>query len=260
MQGATRHFERAVAQDSALVLASGELALTHSAIYYNATPDSVHQSGSRRAAERAVALDPQSPLARRAMGDYYSLVRRDWDRGLEQYAWACKCRRRTPNCMRQRRSRGRAWDGGRKRWLRSAGTTLDPRSVMVVRQLTVALLWLRRYPEALVAANRTLTLALKAPGAVITKVMILLAQGDLAGARAFVRAVAAQRMLPGCSPPYPHIGTSTGSWMTSSSGCFSDSSRAYSAMNAWPGDSPSPRPMRSGAIRCWRVRMPTQPG
>ena len=198
LQRAIRHFERAVAQDSALTLAWAELALSHATIYYNSTPDSAHLFGARRAAERAVALEPGSPLTRRAMGQYYSLVLKEWDRALEEFALGLQVAPQDAALLAAAAfaqvSLGRYHEAVAS--LRQ-GQALDPRSATTARQLTVALLWLRRYPEGLEAADRTLTLAPNAPGAVINKVMILLARGDLAGAQAVVRAVAAHSDEPG---------------------------------------------------------------
>jgi tetratricopeptide (TPR) repeat protein len=56
----------------------------------------------------------------------------------------------------------------------------------------VTQLWLRRYPEALSAADKALALDPQAPDLHEAKAMISLAQGDLAGARATIRSAEAQ--------------------------------------------------------------------
>jgi serine/threonine-protein kinase len=66
--------------------------------------------------------------------------------------------------------------------------TLDPRSVAAADNLTEALLSLRRYPEARIAADRALALAPANLRVIRKKAMISLAQGDLAGARAVLAA------------------------------------------------------------------------
>ena len=61
---------------------------------------------------------------------------------------------------------------------------LDPRSSRTPWLRGYALLWLRRYPEALQAYDRGLALAPGSASLLTGKVMVFLAQGDLAGARA----------------------------------------------------------------------------
>jgi serine/threonine-protein kinase len=63
---------------------------------------------------------------------------------------------------------------------------LDPRSLHPAQLLAFALLCLRRYPEALAAADRALALGPSVPTLHI-KAMVYLAQGDLARARQVIR-------------------------------------------------------------------------
>jgi tetratricopeptide (TPR) repeat protein len=64
---------------------------------------------------------------------------------------------------------------------------LDPRSASGAVALAQQLLWMRRYPEAAAAAAEALALEPTNLGHLETAVMIRLAQGDLAGARALIR-------------------------------------------------------------------------
>ena len=68
--------------------------------------------------------------------------------------------------------------------------TLDPRSVIIPRRLSYLQLVRRRYPEALEAADRALVLAPRNLAVIEQKAMVLLARGDLGGARQVIRAAA----------------------------------------------------------------------
>jgi tetratricopeptide (TPR) repeat protein len=65
---------------------------------------------------------------------------------------------------------------------------LDPRSAGTARRLAQSLLWLKRYPEAMAAADRALALDPESPDLNETKAMVFLAQGDLPGARGVLQA------------------------------------------------------------------------
>jgi serine/threonine-protein kinase len=65
---------------------------------------------------------------------------------------------------------------------------LDPRSAAAARRVGTTLLFLRRYPEAQAALDRALALAPTNLLVMLQRAMVALAQGDLAGAQAVVRA------------------------------------------------------------------------
>jgi serine/threonine-protein kinase len=65
---------------------------------------------------------------------------------------------------------------------------VDPRSVNTLNSLAGLLVYLRRYPEALAAGSELLALAPSDPNNIQIQAMIYLAQGDLAGARAVIKA------------------------------------------------------------------------
>ena len=69
---------------------------------------------------------------------------------------------------------------------------LDPRSIATARRLAITQLWLRQYPEALDAAEKALAIDPRAPDLHQVKVMVSLAQGDLPGARAAIKAAESQ--------------------------------------------------------------------
>jgi serine/threonine-protein kinase len=64
---------------------------------------------------------------------------------------------------------------------------LDPRSITIATVLSTTYLWLRRYPEAVAAAEHALTLSPASLQNFENKVMALLGQGDTAAAHAAIR-------------------------------------------------------------------------
>ena len=135
---------------------------------------------------------------------------------------------------------------------------LDPRSREGGHD-AVTLLFLRRYPEAVTAADRGLTLE-PTTDLFQIKAMIYLAQGDLAQARAVVRGALKQVEPATLVALFGWTGTSTGCSRSRSNSCCSGSRRARTTTTAPPGASFWPRPMRSGVT--WRARgsTPTRPG
>ena len=191
LQRAGDYYERAVALDSSFSIAWAQLSRAHSILYYydlsSTTPAMAKQA--RLAAEQAVALAPERPEGYLALGYYYGWVRFEHVRALEQYAHG---RQLAPKDVRllsaqgwSELSLGRAEEA--LEHLREA-EVLDPRSVLTARFVVDALLGLRRYSEALAAAERCLALAPSSLLAVHAKVLVHLGLGDLAGAQAVLRA------------------------------------------------------------------------
>lgn len=189
LRQAIEHYERAVALDPRFAVAWAQLSRAHSYIYVNGIPESVHLQQAKSTAERALALDPGIPIGRLALGDYYALALRELNQGLEQYALG---RQRAPDdvdllsaAARAQRNAGR-WEEAVASFRQAL--RLDPLSGFTAGRLTRALLCLRRYPEALVAADQALKLAPQSVDVLEDKAMVFLAQGDLARARAVLRA------------------------------------------------------------------------
>ncbi|HEU4829759.1 MAG TPA: tetratricopeptide repeat protein, partial [Gemmatimonadales bacterium] len=123
------------------------------------------------------------------LGDYHSYVTADNARALEYYA---RAQRIAPNdaeilsgAALSESSLGR-WDAALEHF--EQAHALDPRSFRTAHRLARTYLWLRRYREAMAAADRALTLEPASPAGIQLKGMIFLARGDLGGAR---RALAA---------------------------------------------------------------------
>jgi serine/threonine-protein kinase len=187
LRQASAAYERAVALDTGFVLAWTQLSRANSLAYGNASITAETAERAREAAQRALALAPRRFEPLLALGDYYSYVPVDNTKALEQYALA---QRLAPNnaeilsgAALSELSLGR-WDESLAHFKQALA--LDPRSGRTANRLARTLLFMRRYPEALAATDRAIALAPTNPAPFELKVMIHLAQGDLAGARALL--------------------------------------------------------------------------
>ncbi len=182
-------YEQAVALDPAFAQAWARVSMANSTLYGNTPPTPQLAERARQAAEKAVALAPNRPEGYLALGNYQRLVVVDFSRALEQYT---KAQRLAPNnaeilsgVAATEQSLGRS-DASVEQ-LKQA-ERLDPRSVVTLRRLGNALLRLRRYPEAREALDRSLALSPANLNVIEHKAMTFLAEGDLAGARAVLKA------------------------------------------------------------------------
>jgi serine/threonine-protein kinase len=182
-------YEQAVALDSAFVLAWAQLARARAFLYTNSTPTPELAAEAREAAERAQALGPDRPEGPLALGTYYWAVAVDNRRALAAYEAGLKLAPNnadllgTAGVAEQRQGH---WDAALQHLAKAAA--LDPRSANTARRTGFTLLYLRRYFEAQTAMNRALALAPTNLAIIEQRAVVALAQGDLAGARAVVRA------------------------------------------------------------------------
>jgi tetratricopeptide (TPR) repeat protein len=183
------YYERAVALDSNFALAWARLSRAHLWVYL-AVPTTAGAEAARRAAERALGLAPKLPDTYYALAIYTYAVHHDFTRAHEQAqrAWqlAPKDARFLALVAGNELAIGRTEEG--LKHLQEA-QVLDPRSVETATTAALALRGLRRYPEALEAAKRGLAFAPADLGLINAAVEAHLAQGDLTGARAVLRAV-----------------------------------------------------------------------
>jgi serine/threonine-protein kinase len=189
LRRAIAHYEQAVALDPGFAPAWARLSQAHSYLYGQAAPTPQGRQSARLAAERALAVAPDRPEGRRALGDYHARVSGDYALALEQYAQG---RRIAPSdaellvgSARAERSLGR-WEAALEHLLQAR--TLDPRSASTADALVLTLLYLRRYPEALEASDRALAQTPASMDLLEDKAMVHLARGDLAAARGVLRA------------------------------------------------------------------------
>jgi len=184
LRRAIGYYERAVALDSTFALAWAQLSRAHTYIYWIGTPTSADAEKALAAAERALALAPGLPEGHLALGDYYNLIKREWERALDVYSRGRKLAPNNAELLKGQglvaRSQGR-WEESQAALTQAQ--SLDPRSIGTARRLTYNLMRLHRYPEALEQADRALALDRTAPDLHETKAMLFLEQGDLPGAR-----------------------------------------------------------------------------
>ena len=179
-------YEKALALDSSFVDAQVAIARTYSSLYTNG-PTVAGVEAARKAAERALKLAPDKPVARLAMGTYLLNQPKDYSGAVEQFNLGLKS---DPNnavlltaLAIADRVLGR-WDDALKNAEQAA--KLDPRSVRTARQVARMLHDTRRYSEALVAWDRALALAPNNLAIIQGKVGTWLSQGRLDSARAVI--------------------------------------------------------------------------
>ena len=176
-------FERAIALDSTFALAWAELAWTR--LYYSSvglsSPEQVEQS--KADAQRALALHPGLPLGHYALGGYHQR-RAEYDRAVAEYTRGLAL---APNDVHLLSGLASV-DLRRGRWEQALEAArrlgpLDPRSSLPPSVEATALMFLRRYPEALAVVDRAMAFDSLNPDWYRMKVESQLAQGDVAGAR-----------------------------------------------------------------------------
>jgi serine/threonine-protein kinase len=188
LRSAIGYYEQAVALDSGFVQAWVELSRAHSLLYTNGTPDPEGGRRAREGADRALRLAPNQPGSHLALGDYFTTVGGDQERARAAYEAGLRLAPNDANLLGAS-ALGEIITG---KWEEALGhfsraQSLDPRSFAVVRRLAYTLLRLRRFPEALAASDRAMALSPDNAGAFQNKAMVLLAQGDLEGARRLIR-------------------------------------------------------------------------
>ncbi|MFL5447875.1 MAG: TPR end-of-group domain-containing protein, partial [Gemmatimonadales bacterium] len=187
---AAAYYAQAVALDPGFAQAWAQLSRAHSSLHFNSTPTPAENEQARRAADRALALTPRGAEGHLAMCDYYYAVIRDRARAVEECERGLKLAPNDVNLLTVGAT-AEKWLG---RWeaalahLQQA-QKIEPRSVAAASGVTEVLFWQRRYSEAQVAVERALSLAPSDMGVLELKIMIALAEGDLAAARAVITAV-----------------------------------------------------------------------
>ena len=179
-------YERAVGLDTAFTDAWARLAGARALLYANGVPTPELGKQAREAADRAIRLAPTRALGHRALASYYMNVERDPRRALTEVEAA---RAATPNDATVLSvlagiysAIGRFDDAVKNA---RAAERLDPRAVFPLQQLRTALSALRRYRDAREVADREMALAPNL-SSIEDRVIVSLAEGDLAGARRFL--------------------------------------------------------------------------
>jgi TolB-like protein/Tfp pilus assembly protein PilF len=182
-------YEQAVALDPGFAQAWAGVSTANSVLYGNSTPTPALAERAREAAQKAVALAPNRPEGYLALGYYERFVSVDYTRALEQFEKGLRLAPGDASALRAtalaEEGLGR-WDAAVEHFRQAV--RLDPRSANNLRILGDALLRLRRYSEAREALDRGLALAPANLDLIEYKAMTYLGEGDLAGARAVLKA------------------------------------------------------------------------
>jgi TolB-like protein/tetratricopeptide (TPR) repeat protein len=182
-------YEQAVALDPGFAQAWAGVSSANSLLYSNSTPTPALAERARQAGERAVALAPNRPEGYLALGNYERLVAGDYNRAMEQFERGLRVAPGEAAVLRgtalAEQGLGR-WDAAVEHYRQAV--RLDPRSANNLWSLSDPLLRLRRYPEAREALDRGLALAPATLGLIESKAMTYLGEGNLAGARAVLKA------------------------------------------------------------------------
>jgi serine/threonine-protein kinase len=191
LREALGHYQKAVALDSGFALAWARRSQVYSLLYFLTAPNPQDRDAAHTAADRALALAPERPEGRLALGDYHYRVTHDYTQAQKQYAIGRRAAPRDAELLvataLTEQTLGQ-WEAALQH-LQEA-QTIDPRSVNTARRLARTLMWLRRYPEALRVSDQGLALAPNSFELLENKAMVHLAQGDLAGAQDVLRAAA----------------------------------------------------------------------
>ncbi len=189
LRKALAFYEQAVALDPSFAQAFARVSVANTLLYANGTPVPELAERARQTAEKAVALAPGRPEGYFALGAYHRLVTVQMDVSLEQYT---KGHRLAPGnaeillgVSQAEMSLGR-WEAALEH--QKQAERLDPRSFPAVRRLGENLLRTRRYREAREVFDRGLALAPSNLIVIEDKAMTFLGEGDLAGARAVLKA------------------------------------------------------------------------
>jgi serine/threonine-protein kinase len=185
-------YERAVRLDTAFADAWARLAGARALLYANGVPTPELGRQAREAAERALALAPDRALGHRALASYYMNVERDPRRALAE---AEAARAVTPNDASVLSVLAGVYSaiGRFDEAVQSAraAARLDPRALLPLHQLRAALSALRRHREAREVADRLMALSPNL-SSILDRVIVTLAEGDVAGARRFIDSVSAR--------------------------------------------------------------------
>lgn len=179
--------EQAVALDPAFAKAWSQLAILHSQLYVLAVPTPADADAARRAADRAVAVAPLAPDGYLARGFYNARVAGDQAAARADFETALRFNPSLGVAIGalSGAEAGGCWSAALDHARLAAA--LDPRSARQSGNLDHVLLWLRRYPEASVEAERGLVLAPGDLELTELRAMSRVGEGDLAGARAVLR-------------------------------------------------------------------------
>jgi TolB-like protein/Tfp pilus assembly protein PilF len=186
--GAAEYYRRAVTLDPDFALAWARLSRAETNAYLYEGSNLMRAESARTAAERALELDPSLPEARIVMANYLEHVENDTERAYEQIALGLEAAPNHPRLRRIWATRLLALEE-RLPYLEQ-DAALDPLSWWAARNLGQYHVRTRSYGEAEKWLDRAQSLAPDNLQCIRWRTMLFLAQGDLEGAKGFVRAAA----------------------------------------------------------------------
>jgi serine/threonine-protein kinase len=193
LRRALAYYQQAVALDSTFALAWARIGRAQALLYGNGVPDPAVGEASRRAAERALALDPNLPDARLALSGYYLNVRNDLRRAREEGEAVLRL---DPNNALALTAISYL-DGTTGLWDSSVAhsgkaTRLDPRSILAALRYGNALRKTGRLDEARAQLDRGRELAPAALTLLQARVLVELTAGNLDSARAVIHGASSE--------------------------------------------------------------------
>jgi TolB-like protein/Tfp pilus assembly protein PilF len=173
-------YEKAVGVDPNFALAYARLSYLKARTYwYNTDPSPQAIDAARKAAERALELQPELSEAHLSMGYAYYWGRRDYDAALAEFDKARKTLPNSANVLTAiafvHRRQGKM-EQGLDELQRSAA--LSPRDNLLAREVGSTLVYLRRYAEANSAYDRPLAMVPDDFETQVARVQMLQTSGD----------------------------------------------------------------------------------
>jgi serine/threonine-protein kinase len=185
-------YEQAVALDSTFLGAWAQLARTRANLYLGGTPTRRLAEDAKAAAERARRLGPDRAESFLALATYLQTVEGNLPRARATLVSGLQVAPNNVDLLTSVAvvdSRSGNFEAALPGFQRAAA--LDPRSVRIARNLTVAFVSLRRFDAADSAADRMIALAPTSHLARLLKAAVAVGRGDLAGAQAVARTAVA---------------------------------------------------------------------
>jgi serine/threonine-protein kinase len=192
LQRAIAEFQQAVKKDSTFAAAWAQLGWAKAALWNNATADGKLLEEARSHGELALRLGGAPAEAHQVLAFYHIMkgnrgaAREETRMGLEADPSNARLVGYTASFLELE---GRWQDALR---FRQRAVTLDPTAAGHAAGLATNLLWLRRYPDARVAADRYIILGPTNPEAYQLRAMVALGEGNLEEAQRVIRSGEAQ--------------------------------------------------------------------
>ena len=185
--------KEATAHDPTFALAWSQLGRTYALLYNNATPTPALADSAERATARGLALAPNLAATHVARSVYYADVPRDLPKALSEAEAALALEPRNPQVLSNLAAR--EWALGKSDAAIThleTSLSLDPRNAVAFRNLAENQLRLKHFAEATATLDRAKQLRAGWIDLYEDQALVDLQQGNLAGARAELKASMSQ--------------------------------------------------------------------